>query len=175
MTISPSPQLPGYPEVVEWIGLKRSDLFNPQEYSEMAKSWLNTILMPVMGLLIIGIGFFAYTQASDILFPFLIFGIIGLIFIGTPLVSAQAVAIQGSSIVIGYLFNQKTLPADEIASIDLRFTQTRNGKNYFIAINLVNRKTIRVSGLNPNLPVVYLVLRNWHKKNLASGQTIQQN
>ena len=173
VTISPSPQLSGYPEVVEWIGLKRPDLFNPQEYSEMAKSWLNTILMPVMGLLIIGIGFFAYTQASDILFPFLIFGIIGLIFIGTPLVSAQAVAIQGSSIVIGYLFNQKTLPADEIASIDLRFTQTRNGKNYFIAIHLVNRKTIRVSGLSPNLPVVYLVLKNWHKKNASNGQTNQ--
>jgi len=73
------------------------------------------------------------------------------------------------------LRRQKILLANEIASIDLRFTQTRNGKNYFIAVNLVNRKTIRVSGLSPNLPVVYLVLKNWHKQNTISGQTIQQN
>jgi hypothetical protein len=171
VTVAPSPQLPGYNEVIEWIGVKRPDLFNPQEYSEMKKSWLNTILTPMIGLLIIGIGFFAYTQASDTFFPFLIFIIIGLVFIGMPLASPQAVTIQGNSILLGYLFNQKTLPANEIVSIDLRFTQTRNGKNYFIAINLVNRKTIRVSGLSPNLPVAYLVLKNWHKKNVPSGQT----
>ena len=165
VTVAPNPQLPGYPEVVEWVGVKRPDLFNPLDYSEMSKSWLNTILTPMIGLFIIGIGFFAYTQASDTFFPFLVFIFIGLVFIGMTLTSPQAVAIQSNSIVLGYLFNQKTLPANEIASVDLRYTQTRNGRNYFIAVNLVTRKTIRISGLRPNLPVVYLVLKNWHKKN----------
>ena len=32
VTVTPSPQIPGYEEVVEWIGGKRPDLFNPQEY-----------------------------------------------------------------------------------------------------------------------------------------------
>ena len=171
--VAPSPQLPGYYEVVEWIGVKRPDLFNPQEYSEMSKSWAGTIVLPVIGLLFIGVGIFILTQNDQLFFPLLIFLIIGLIFVGTPLASPQAVTIQGSSIVLGYLFNQKTLRADEIASIDLRFTQTRNGKNYFIAINLVNRKNIRISGLSPNLPVAYLVLKNWHKKNAAIGLTNQ--
>ena len=175
VTVAPSPRLPGYLEVIEWIGVKRPDLFNPQEYGEMSKGWLNTILTPIIGLLIIGIGLFAYTQASDTFLPFLVFIIIGLVFIGMPLFSPQAVAIQGNSIVLGYLFNQRTLPADEIVSFDLSYTQTRNGKNYFIAINLVNRKSIRISGLSPNLPVAYLVLKNWHKKNTVIGLTNQQN
>ncbi len=141
----------------------------------MSRSWAGTLLLPVFGLLFVGVGLFLFTQNDELFFPLLIFFIMGLVFIGTPFFSAQAVSIQGSSIVIGYLFNQKTLSADEIASIDLRFTQTRNGKNYFIAINLVNRKTIRISGLSPSLPVVYLVLKNWHKKNSTSGLTNQQN
>lgn len=169
VTVAPSPQLPGYPEVIEWIGIKRPDLFNPLEYGEMTRSWAGTLLLPVLGFLFVGVGFFLTTQDSELAFPLLIFFIIGLFFIGTPLFSAQGVAIQGNSIVLGYLFNQKTLPADEIASIELSYTQTRNGKNYFIAIYLADKKTIRISGLSPNLPVVCLVLRNWHKKN-----TVQQ-
>jgi hypothetical protein len=173
VTVAPSPQLPGYLEVIEWIGVKRPDLFNPQEYGEMSKSWAGTIVLPVIGLLFIGVGIFILTQNDQLFFPLLIFLIIGLIFVGTPLASPQAVTIQGSSIVLGYLFNQKTLPADEIVSFDLSYTQTRNGKNYFIAINLVNRKSIRISGLSPNLPVAYLVLKNWHKKNTVIGLTNQ--
>ncbi len=172
--IAPSLQLPGYPEVIEWIGIQRPDLFNSMEYSEMSKNWAGTILLPVLGLLFIGTGFFLYTQDSQLLFPLLIFLVMGVIFIGMPLVAPQAISIQGSSIVLGYLLNQKTLAANEIASVDLRYTQTRNGKNYFIAITLINKKTIRISGLKPCLPVVYLVLKTWHKKNTAIGLTNQQ-
>lgn len=169
VTVAPSPQLPGYTEVIEWIGIKRPDLFNPLEYGEMSKSWAGTIILPVFGFLFfIGLGLFFFTQASETFFPVILLVIMGLIFIGMPFFSPQAISIQGNSIVLGYLFNQKTLPANEVASIDLRFTQTRNGKNYFVAINLTSRKTIRISGLNPSLPVVYLVLKNWHKKNIAS-------
>jgi hypothetical protein len=165
VTISPSAQLPGYLEVVDWIGVKRPDLFNPLEYSEMSKSWAGTLLLPVLGFLFLGVGFFLFTQDNELFFPLLIFFVMGLVFIGTPLFSPQSVSIEGNSIVIKYIFSQKTLSADEIASIGMSFTQTRNGKNYFIIINLVNRRNIRVSGLSPNLPVASLVLKNWHKKN----------
>lgn len=167
VTIAPNQQLPGYEEVINWIGAKRPDLFNSQEYSEMSRSWLSTIFFPVFGLFFVGFGVFLYTQ-SGTFFPIIMLGIIGAIFIGMTFTSAQAVAIQGNSLVIGYLFSERTLLANEVASIALRFTQTRNGKNYFVAINLTNRKIIRVSGLSTSLPIVYLVLKNWHKKNTSS-------
>jgi hypothetical protein len=164
VTVSPNQQLPGYDEVINWIGIKRPDLFNPLDYSEMSKSWAGTILLPVIGLLFMGFGFFIFTQANNTVFPIIMLFIIGLIFIGIPLFSAQAVSLQGNTMVIGYLFNQKTLLADEISSVDFRYTQTRNGKNYFIAINLANRRIIRISGLSVGLPVAFLVLKNWHEK-----------
>lgn len=174
LTVAPSPQLPGYPEVVEWIGIKRPDLFSPMEYSEMSKSWAATAAFPIAGLAMLGLGAFLYTQTQsngDTFFPVILLAFVGLGFLVATITSIQAVSIQGNSIVIGYLFNQKTLLADEIASVDLSYTQTRNGKNYFIALYLANKKTIRLAGLKPNLPLVFLVLKNWHKKNLRLNET----
>ena len=47
----------------------------------------------------------------------------------------------------------------------LSYQQSRNGKIYFIVLNLTDRKPIRVSGLIPSLPIVYLTLKNWLNKN----------
>jgi hypothetical protein len=171
VTVAPSPQLPGYEEVINWIGIKRPDLFNPLEYGEMSRSWLSAFLLPALGLLFFGVGYFIFTQSSDTFFPLLVFTTIGVVFLGMMFASVQAVSIQGGSIVISYLFNRRTVSAAEIAAIDLRYTQTRNGKHYFVALDLVNKRTIRVSGLSPSLPVVFLVLRNWHKQNAAIGLT----
>ena len=174
--VAPSPQLPGYEEVVNWIGVKRPDLFSPLEYAEMSRSWTSTIIFSLAGLfLLVGLGFFVLTQAGNILIPFLVFVVFGAVSVVSVFTTPQAIAIQGNSIVIGYLFNQKTFSANEIASVDLRYTQTRNGKNYFITLALGNRKTIRISGLRPSLPVVFLVLKNWHRENTAIGLTNQQN
>lgn len=175
MSIAPSPQLPGYAEVIEQIGIKRPDLFNPQEFSEMSRGLAGTIITSLFWFLILmGLGLYILiTQASDIFVPFLVFVGFGLIAVGMQVTSPYNVAIQGSSIVIGYLLNKKTLPANEIASINLVFTQTRYGKNYFVAIYLVNKKTIRISGLKPGLPVSYLVLKNWHNKNTQNRQVTQ--
>jgi hypothetical protein len=175
VTVAPSPQLPGYEEVVEWIGIKRPDLFNPLEYGEMSKGWASTISLPVIGLFIIGVGLFIFTQANDTFVPFAIFFIIGAIIIGSTFALPQSLTMDGKSLLLKYLLNQKTLLADEIQSIELKHQSTRNGKNYFMVISLVNRKNIRIAGLNPNLPVNYLVLKNWHKKNSTIGLTTQQN
>jgi hypothetical protein len=175
VTVSPRPNLPGYDEIVNWIGVKRPDLFNPTEYNLMSRTWLNTLFPPSLGLIFIGAGLFTFTQSSDTLFPFLMFSIIGVVFIGMIFATPQSITIDGKSLLIKYLSSQRTLLAEEIASVDLRYTQTRNGKNYFIAIALTNKKSLRISGLSPSLPIVYLVLKNWNKKNATIGLTNQQN
>jgi len=169
VTVSPRPNLPGYVEVVNWIGAKRPDLFNPMEYSVISRSLQGMFLFPLIGFAFIGYGFFIFfsqanNPSADAFFPLLVFSIIGLVFMGMAFASPQSIAIEGKSLLIKYFFSQKTLRADEIASIDLRYTQTRNGKNYFIAITLPNKKVLRISGLAPSLPIAYLVLKNWYKK-----------
>jgi hypothetical protein len=175
VTVALSPQLPGYEEVVDWIGIKRPDLFNPLEYGEMTKGWAGMIALPVIGLLVIGMGFFILTQANDTFVPFIILFIVGTVIIGTTFITPQSLTIEGNSLLIKYLLNPKTLLADEIQSIELKHQSTRNGKVYFILLNLIGKKSVRISGISPNLPVAYLVLKNWHKKNTAIGLTTQQN
>jgi hypothetical protein len=173
VTVAPSPQLPDYEEIVEWIGSKRPDLFSSLEYSEMAKSWASMIYLPVMGLLIIGMGFFILTQANDTFVPFVILIIIGVVVVGSIFTTPQSLMIDGNSLLIKYLLNPKTLLADEIQSVELKHQSTRNGKVYFILLGLISKRSVRISGINPNLPVVYLVLKNWHKKNATIGLTNQ--
>ncbi|MBK9206779.1 MAG: hypothetical protein IPL71_00110 [Anaerolineales bacterium] len=63
VTVAPATQLPGYDEVVNWIGMKRPDLFSPLEYAEMKKNWAGTIIFSMVGLfLLAGLGFCAYTS-----------------------------------------------------------------------------------------------------------------
>jgi len=177
MTVAPSQQLPGYEEIVEWIGVKRPDLFNLQEYSEMTKDWINGILLPLFGLIVIGFGVFLMFQlnTTDSFFPVFIFFIIGIVILVTSFSAPQSLTIDGKSLLVKYLLNQKTLLAGEVQSIELKHQSTRNGKVYFIMLNLIGKKSMRISGLSPSLPIVYLTLKQWHKKNTPSGQTNQQN
>jgi hypothetical protein len=107
--------------------------------------------------------------------PLLFIVIIFIVFFVVTLFQPQSVTLDGKSLRLKYLSGEKTLLADEIVSVELRFTQTRNGKNYFVLLTQTNRKSLRISGLNPSLPIVYLVLKNWHKKNSIIGLTTQQN
>lgn len=171
VTVAPNPQLPGYEEVVDWIGIKRPDLFNPLDYGEMTKSWAGMASLPVIGLLVIGMAFFILTQGNDTFVPFVILFIVGVVVIGTTFTTPQSLMIDGNSLLMKYLLNAKTLLANEIQSVELKHQSTRNGKVYFILLNLISKKSVRISGISPNLPVVYLVLKNWHKKNTASGNS----
>jgi len=173
VTVAPNQQLPGYEEIVEWVGIKRPDLFTPQEYSEMTKSWINGILLPFLGLIVIGFGAFLIFQlnTTDSFFPILIFFMIGIVILVTSFSAPQSLTIDGKSLLVKYLFNQKTILADEIKFVELKHQSTRNGKVYFIMLNLISKKTVRISGLNPSLPIVYLTLKNWHRKNIASDNS----
>lgn len=182
ITVAPSPQLPGFDEIIELVGAKRPDLFNPLAYNEMKRGWF--ILFPFILLAVffvaalLGSGLMVFTRSETpvvILVPLILVIVIAAVFFGIVFSSPQSVRLDGKSIFIKYLFSEKTLLADEIASIEIRFTQTRNGKNYFVQLNQTNKKSLRISGLNIGLPIVYLVLTNWHKKNSEIRQTTQQN
>jgi hypothetical protein len=182
VTVAPSSQLPGYEEVVEWIGVKRPDLFSPMEYGEMKRSVSILVLLAVFvvflvgTLLVAGILFFYNKESSAPLFPmvFVILTIVILFFV-VSFFQPQSLTLDGKSLRLKYLSSEKTLLTDEIESVDFRFSQSRNGKSYFILITQKDKKSLRISGLGPGLPIVYLVLKNWHTKNSAIGLTTQRN
>lgn len=168
VTVAPSPQLAGYHEVVDFIGTKRPDLFSPQEYSEMSRSWYGYILMSVIALFVVGTGLFLLTQAGSTgVIIFLFFLILALFMAYVTFSMPKSLNLEGDTLFIKYFFNEKSIRAHEIATLSLNYTQTRNGKNYFVRVDLTNKKYTRISGIGPNLPVVFLVLRNWHKKHTS--------
>ncbi|MBI5838886.1 MAG: hypothetical protein HZB19_02180 [Chloroflexi bacterium] len=165
VTVAPSPQLPGYEEVIEFIGTKRPDLFAPQEDGKMTKGWASAIISVVVALAIAGFGATGL-MGSDQWFMAIFFAVIGLVILATIFSSPQSVTIEGKSLFVKYLLSQRTLPADEIRSIELKYQRTRNGRTYFVMLNLMNGRSLRISGLKPGLPIVYLTLKNWHGKNI---------
>jgi len=183
VTVAPSPQLAGYEEVVEFIGSKRPDLFSPQEYSEMKRGF--NLIIPMAGLAFALIGLLVAITTMQMLnssftpvivfapLAFLIIALFAFFWMSNTL--PQSLTLEDRSLTLKYLFREKVIPANEIKSINLRYMQTRNGKNYFIAITFTNKKYIRISGLSPNLPVVFLVLRNWHGKRASIRLTTGQN
>jgi hypothetical protein len=172
VTVSPSPRVPGYEEVIEWIGRKRPDLFGAQEFSEMKRGFSQLFGSVIAIMAVLGVmGVFLWVSepgslaSTDTLFPLIFLVVIIFATAGSLLFSPQSLTLEGGTLRVKYLLNEKTLLANEIASIHYTYTQTRNGKRYFIALNLADRKTIRISGLNVSLPVAYLVLKNWHARN----------
>ena len=182
VTVTPNQHLPGYTEVIEWIGAKRPDLFDPLAYSEMKRGWF--ILFPAIlivvffmaGLLGSGLMLFNGSETPvTILMPPIFITVIAMVFFGMILSSPQSVTLDGKSMSVKYFFSEKTLLTDEVKSVELRFTQTRNGKNYFVQLSQTNKKSVRISGLSVGLPTVYLVLKNWHKKHSEISLTSQRD
>jgi len=168
VTLTPNPQLPGYEEIVEWIGRKRPDLFPPQDYSEMKRGFGFLLGMGVVALMFLGfltMMAFQFLNSPDVpvaLFaPMLITFIVLMIFLWFIFSAPQSLMLEGKSLTLKYLFGEKTLLADEIAAVDFAYTRTRNGKQYYISLQLANRRNIRISGLGIGLPTAYLVLKNW--------------
>ena len=175
VTVAPSPGLPRYEEVIEIIGNKRPDLFNPREYDELKSG--SFFLLAGLSFLVLflsmiaGVGYFLYSSpdtarlGSVIFAPLIVLFIVMVVFAGTIVFRPRSLTLDGKSMTIKYLFREKTLLADEIRSVQFAYQQSRNGNIFFVLLHLVNRKSLRLSGLNPNLPVVYLVLKNWHQQN----------
>lgn len=182
VTVSPSPGLPGYIEVIDIIGSKRPDLFSPQEYGEMRRAVASLLLMVFLALLLIGglviFVFFVMDTAEtsfSTLTPLLIFVLIVVFAVVMNFSVPRAVTLEGSSLTLKYLTNEKTLRTDEIKFIQLGYTQSRNGKHYYVALHQVNGKQIRLSGLSISLPIAYLVLKNWHQGSSGNMRQPQNN
>ena len=172
ITVVPSPNLPGYEEIVESIGNKRPDLFNPREYDELKSGSFPLLAGLIFTVLFVGMfagfGLLLYNSpdaAPVMIAPLIIFLVIIAVFVGMMFFRPRSLVLDGRSMSIKYFLSEKTLLADEIQSVQFTFQRSRNGKIYFVLLHLVNRKSVRISGLNPSLPVVYLVLKNWHKQN----------
>jgi hypothetical protein len=165
VTVAPSPQLPGYAEVIEIIGAKRPDLFNPVEYNAMSRNWLGSLWFLVIGMILIGIGIYLYfdSSATETMMPLIFLAVVGLAFIASIFMSVLSLKLDGSSLTIRYLLGQTVLKPEEVGSIGLDVRQTRNGKSYHVFLLTNRNRTIRFSGIGPSLPIVYLVLKNWHQ------------
>lgn len=163
VTVAPSPHLPGYPEVIEMIGAKRPDLFSPANFTVMSRNWLNSLLFLVGGVFIIGVGFYLYFESNETVMPILFLAVVCLGFAASIFMSVLSLQLDGSLLMIRYLLGTSSLRPNEVHSVGMNVTQTRSGKNYHIVMFTENNRTIRFSGIGPNLPVVYLVLKNWHQ------------
>lgn len=172
ITVTPSPGLPGYEEIIDILGSKRPDLFSSQEYGEMRRGLGPLALLMSVLLLLLGISlsfFLSIMDTSEAPFAGLIALLAFVLFAAFAAAMVfsipNSLTLERNSLILKYVFSEKTLLADEIASVRLSFTQSRNGKQYYIALMLTNRKSIRISGLGISLPIAYLVLKNWHAQN----------
>lgn len=175
VTVAPSPQLPGYAEVIEMIGAKRPDLFNPANYSRMSRNWLGSLLFLVIGMILIGIGVFLYQDAGQISFdpgrletmmPVIFLAVVVVAFVAAIFMSVLSLRLDGTSLTIRYLLSQTVLKLEEVRTVGLDIRQTRSGKSYAIFMFTNRNRTIRFSGIGPSLPIVYLVLKNWQQGRL---------
>ena len=170
VSISISPRLPGYQEVIDFTGSKRPDLFSPREYGEMRRGLGSFIGMFFVVLLMVGISV-AYIYATmvssdlsiDTYIPLLFFAGIFLVIVVSALSVPRSLTLDGDTMTLKYFLNEKIIRKDEVGFVQLNFTQSRNGRHYYIALHLTNRKMIRLTGLGVSLPIAYLVLKNWHQ------------
>ena len=173
VTVHPSSSLPGYEEVVEFIGAKRPDLFNPLELGEIRRGWLPFISMAVVLIFLLGMGFVLFlvflntSNASlSMLLPLGVFGVIALVLASTTLSIPREISLDGNSLNVKYLFREISIRREEVSHVQFWYTQSRNGKFYYIALHQPNGKHIRLSALGVSLPIVYLTLKNWHAGHL---------
>lgn len=181
VTISVSPRLPGYEDVIDTVGTKRPDLFSPLEHNEMRRSLSSYLGVFVVVIVLVGMSaLFIFvtlsnSESSPVAYiPLLVIVAMTLFLVVMTLSAPRVLILEGRTMILKYLFSEKNINADEVRLIQLSYTQTRNGKQYFIAMRLTNGKNIRLSGLGMSLPITYLVLKNWHQ-GTAQGQAFLSN
>ncbi len=179
VTIPISPRLVGYQEIVEWLGAKRPDLFNQQEYSRVRVNLLSILMQLLGGLSLIIFGvlpFILGDYSSRVIISFIVIILMGFYIIGAALLAPWSISIQGKTIEIGYLFSRKTLTVHDVSSVYLGYSQTRRGRrNYYVQISKREGRAVRFSSLKPSMPIAYLVFKNWHTQGTQINPAIQPN
>jgi hypothetical protein len=170
VTLAPSTELAGYEEVIEQIGAKRPDLFDMAKHPIIKKSAEYAVILPLVALFSIVVGVFIWSQADEFgVLPFAVFFVIGLAVLGFSFSAPQIAQIKGDSLRVKYLWGEKTFSAAEIQSVELAYQQVKSSKNYLVRLNLSNGNPLKLFGLAPSMPVIYLVLKNWHGKSHGVG------
>ncbi|MBK6645870.1 MAG: PH domain-containing protein [Anaerolineales bacterium] len=180
--MSINPQLPGYEEIVEFAGVRRPDLFSPNQYSDMKRGVTVYVLIFLFVTLILGISLFYVYVTMDSpntspveYLPLLVFVLITIAFGSMVFSVPRALTLDGNTMGLKYILGERTIRADEIAIVQFRFTQSRNGRHYFVNLSLHNRKNIQLKALGVGLPIAYLVLKNWHRSHTQGQQSVPEN
>lgn len=166
IVIAPSPYLPKYEEIIEWIGLKRPDLFSHQNHKILSKGFGRLRWYIFFAFTTIAFGVYVYL-AYNFFLPLAVSVVIELVFAVISFSVPKFLIIQGDSVVLSYVSTKNILRASEIIAISLGFKESRNWKIYFIVLHLLSGNTIRIYHLDC-MPVAYLVLKNWHKHYLPA-------
>lgn len=165
VTLVPSTELPGYEEVIETIGEKRPDLFTATRHLVIKKSVEYGVALPLIAVLTIALGAIIWLQAGDFgIVPFVVFLVIGMVVLGISVAAPQSVHVEKDSLRIKYFTREKTIPAADIRAVELAYRQSKSSRMYFVRLQIAGGESIRLSGLSPSLPIVYLVLKNWRGK-----------
>ncbi|HJQ14171.1 MAG TPA: hypothetical protein VJ830_05420, partial [Anaerolineales bacterium] len=114
VTVAPSPHLPGYPEVIEMIGAKRPDLFQPSQYGVMSRNWLKSLVYFVAGVLLLGVGIYLYFESNEPAMPILFLAVVSLGFIASIFMSILSLRLDGSSLTIRYLLSKSVLRPEDV-------------------------------------------------------------
>jgi len=171
LTISIQSELPGFEEIVDTVGEKRPDLFSAQQFPEINSGLRFFIPLGLLAILLGGALVVLVYLSRDFaevsaafLMPMAVLIILMLFILGMSLTTPRSITMDGHTLTVRYLWRERILAADEIESVALKFQSTRNGRVYYPVLNLKNGKNMRIPGLKVGPAVMYLVLKEWHKR-----------
>lgn len=165
ITLSLDSQLEEYSEILDLIFSKRPDLFDVGEDDIMRRGLIASIFTIGFGLVMIGFSIFLFFElrVSESFFA-LIFTVLGLVAIVSWCLAPQSIVIEDQTIFVLYFFKEKSYSINDIASVSLEKTRTRNGFVYFAQLNLKTGKPVKLPGFNKGSKLIYQILKRWHGK-----------
>jgi hypothetical protein len=173
MILSIDSQLEDYKEILDIIFSKRPDLLDESNNTVITASWLSHFLILGFGLFIVAgsVWLFSVFEESSRIYALLFLGL-GLFIMGSWFLSPKRIALEDKTLLLIYLFRQVSYTAEEISSISLEKTRTRNGYIYFVQINLASGKKIKLPTFEQGTTLTYQILKKWHERALFREKTI---
>jgi len=159
-------QVEGYLEIVKLIGYKRPDLWNTNIPEKFRQTIWGIFIFGTIGVFMIGIGIKGTLQGE------LVTGIgllaLGLLTWGMVLMQIRTVSFQEDDLVLKSILRKRYLKARDIHSIQM---DTAKGQYDTVAhrvmIELMNGKTIALSGFREGPAMLYQALQTWWQQNTS--------
>jgi hypothetical protein len=167
VTLSLDSQLEGYSEILDMIFSKRPDLFDVGEDDIMRRGLIASIFTIGFGLVMIGLSVFLFFEMPvSESFLALIFTVLGLSVIVSWCLAPQSIVLEDKALFVLYFFKEKSYSINDIASVSLEKTRTRNGYIYFVQLNLKIGKPVKLPGFSKGSILTCQILKRWHGKAL---------